>query len=99
VALVVPDQEFAKTYAKAEGKRHHLEELAKDDDFQEVIGAVMKRANQRLSPIERIRRFKIMPEPFSIENGAMTPTLKLKRQIIYKRHEEAIAALYKGRVS
>jgi long-chain acyl-CoA synthetase len=99
VALIVPDQDFMTTYAKAEGKRHHLDELADDNDFEEVIGAAVKRANQRLSPIERIRRFRIMREPFSIENGMMTPTLKLKRQAICRAHETTIAELYKGRVA
>ena len=99
VALVVPDQDFVTSYAKARGKGGKLCDLAEDNGFQEVIGAAMKRANQRLSPTERIRRFKILPEPFSIENGTMTPTLKLKRQIIYKNHEATIAELYKGRVA
>ena len=98
VALIVPDQEFVKAYVKVEGKRDDLAELADDKDFQEVIGSALKRINNRLSPIERIRRFKIMPEAFTIENGMMTPTLKLKRQAIYREYEEAIAELYKGRV-
>jgi long-chain acyl-CoA synthetase len=98
VALIVPDQDFVKAYAKVEGKSHHLAELAEDKDFQEVFGAAMKRINNRLSPIERIRRFKIMHEPFTIESGMMTPTLKLKRQAIYRAFETEIADLYKGRV-
>ncbi len=98
VALIVPDQEFLTAYAKVEGKRHDMAELAEDKDFQDVISAAMKRINNRLSPIERIRRFKIMHEPFTIENGLMTPTLKLKRQAICREHEQAIAELYKGRV-
>ena len=98
VALVVPDQEFVKGYAKAEGKRHDMAALAEDSDFQEVIGSAMKRINKRLSPIERIRRFKIMAEPFTIENGMMTPTLKLKRQAIYREYDQMISELYQGRV-
>jgi long-chain acyl-CoA synthetase len=98
VALIVPDQDFATSFAKAEGKKSDLAELADDKDFQAVIGSAMKRVNERLSPIERIRRFKIMPEAFTIENGLMTPTLKLKRQAIYRAYDEAISELYKGRV-
>ncbi|MDH3660635.1 MAG: AMP-binding protein, partial [Alphaproteobacteria bacterium] len=98
VALIVPDQDFVRAYAKVEGKSHHLAELAEDKDFQEVMGSAMKRINNRLSPIERIRRFKIMHEPFTIESGMMTPTLKLKRQVIYRAYEDVIADLYKGRV-
>lgn len=98
VALIVPDKEFVTAYAKVEGKKNDLAHLIEDSDFQEVMGSAMKRINNRLSQIERIRRFKIMPEPFTIENGMMTPTLKLKRQMIYRRYEQEIAGLYKGRV-
>jgi long-subunit acyl-CoA synthetase (AMP-forming) len=48
--------------------------------------------------IGRVRRFKILPEAFTIESGMMTPTLKLKRQAIYKAYDETISELYKGRV-
>jgi len=98
VALIVPDLDFVKAYAKVEDRQDDLGELAEDKDFQDVIGAAMKRVNKRLSAIERIRRFKIMHEPFTIENGMMTPTLKLKRQVIYRTYDEVIAELYKGRV-
>ena len=98
VALIVPDQEFVTAYARVEGKKHDMAELAEDSDFQEVIGAAVKRINNRLSPIERIRRFKILHQPFTIESGLMTPTLKLKRQAIYREYERMIAELYKGRV-
>lgn len=99
VALIVPDQEFATSYARAEGKKSSLAELTDDKDFQAVISSAMKRVNQRLSPIERVRRFKILPEAFTIESGMMTPTMKLKRQAIYKAYDETIAELYKGRVN
>jgi len=94
VALVVPDDEFVTSFARGEGKTKQLSDLADDQGFREAIDGALRRANQRLSPIERIRRFKILPEPFTIENGTMTPTLKLKRQIIYKNHETTIAELY-----
>ncbi len=97
VALIVPDQEFAAAWARAEGLGHKLEDLVEDSSFQEVIGAAVKRANQRLSVIERVRHFRLIPEPFTIDNGMMTPTLKLKRQVIYRVHEKKIADLYRGK--
>jgi long-chain acyl-CoA synthetase len=98
VALVVPDKDFARNFSRAEGKPAELEILVEDDAFQEVIGAAIKRANQRLSVLEKIRRFRILPTPFSVENGTMTPTMKLKRQVIYRSHQAVLAELYKGRV-
>ncbi len=64
--------------------------------FKDAIGTAVARANKRLSAIERVRRFHVMAEPFTIENGMQTPTLKLRRHIIVKTYRELIEALYTG---
>jgi long-chain acyl-CoA synthetase len=97
VALLVPDADFARSYARAHGLPNDLARLAEDEGFERAIGQAVKRANQSLSVLERVRRFKLMPEPFSIENGMMTPTLKLKRPVIYRTHRELFESLYEHR--
>ncbi len=94
VALLVPDAEFARGYARAHRLPSDLAALAADKGFQSTLGEAVKRANRSLSGLERVRHFKLMPEPFSIENGMMTPTLKLKRQVIYRSHRELFESLY-----
>ena len=44
--------------------------------------------------IERIRKFEVMAEPFSVENGLMTPTLKLRRPRIIEHHGALLEGLY-----
>ncbi len=97
VALIVPDQDFVKQYARSQGGSAELARLAEQPAFQEAIGEAIKRANRQLSVIERVRRFRIMPEPFSVENGLLTPTMKLKRQAIYRIHGELFSGLYQAR--
>jgi long-chain acyl-CoA synthetase len=97
VALLVPDADFARSYARAHGLPNDLARLAEDEGFEHALGQAVKRANQSLSVLERVRRFKLMPEPFSIENGMMTPTLKLKRPVIYRTHRELFESLYEPR--
>jgi long-chain acyl-CoA synthetase len=94
VALIVPDAEAAKAYARANGRAARLEELVEDPGFHKRIGDAVERANQSLSVIERVRHFRLLPKPFSIESGTMTPTLKLKRQLIYRTHEDLFESLY-----
>jgi long-chain acyl-CoA synthetase len=94
VALIVPDVEFARSYAKQHGLSRDLASLALNKDFRHMIGEALSRANQKLSVIERVRRFRLMAEPFSIENGLMTPTMKLKRQQICSLHQDQIDSLY-----
>jgi len=97
VALIVPDTDFARSYARKHGLSPDLASLADDAGFQRAIGEAVSRANQSLSVIERVRQFRLMAEPFTIENGLMTPTLKLKRQQICRRHQELIDELYESR--
>jgi long-chain acyl-CoA synthetase len=94
VALIVPDADAANAYARAHGCSPDLDRLAHDPEFQRTIGAAVDRANKHLSVIERVRHFRLMPEPFTIENGTMTPTLKLKRQLIYQVHQGLLESLY-----
>ena len=94
VALIVPDMEFANSWARAQGKPADLPELAADPEFQKAIREAVDRVNGSLSAIERVRRFLIAEEPFSIENGMMTPTLKIRRHVIKQRYGAALDDLY-----
>ena len=96
VALVVPDYEFAKNFAKQHKLTPDLGELAQHKDFERVIGEAVARANEHLSVIERVRHFRLMPEPFTIEKGTMTPTLKLRRQMIYQVHKDLFESMYQA---
>jgi long-chain acyl-CoA synthetase len=94
VALVVPDQEAVKSYAKEVGKSAEFAEIVKDQGFRQRLGEAVKRANANLSAIERIRKFELMTEPFTVENGMMTPTLKLRRPFIIERFGTLLEGLY-----
>jgi long-chain acyl-CoA synthetase len=85
VAVLVPDADFAAGYTSAGPA---------DPAFTKAIGAAVGRVNQQLSPIERVRRFAIAAEPFTIANGQMTPTLKIKRHVIRDTYGAALDALY-----
>ena len=96
VALVVPHADFVRKFAREHQREPDMAQLAEDQAFKEAIGTAVARANKRLSAIERVRRFHVMPEPFTIENGMQTPTLKLRRHIIVKTYRELIEGLYTG---
>jgi long-chain acyl-CoA synthetase len=97
VALIVPDQEFLENWALANERQEiDLASLAYDDDFRAVIGSAIDRINADLSVIEKVRRFVISADPFTIENGMMTPTLKIRRHMIRNKYGDALEALYGG---
>ena len=97
VALIVPDAQAARDWAKRHGKPAVLAELIEDADFRKHIGEAVDRVNRGLSGIERVRKFALAAEPFGIENGQLTPTLKIRRHEIRKRYGGLLDSLYAGR--
>jgi long-chain acyl-CoA synthetase len=67
------------------------------DDQKQVnatLNAVLKRVNESLNPAERVRKFILHNEPFTIDNGFVTPTQKIKRGLVIDRFKEQINSLY-----
>jgi long-chain acyl-CoA synthetase len=97
VAVIVPDPDFLQRHARANNLGDDPAAIAADPGLQKAIGAAVARVNQELSPIERVRRFVLAPEPFSVTNGQMTPTLKIKRHAIRQAYGEQLLSLYDGK--
>ena len=97
VALIIPDAQLAREWAKRHGKSSSLEDLVGDLDFTRHIGEAVERVNRGMSGIERVRKFALTAEAFSIENCQLTPTLKIRRHEIRKRYGDVLEQLYSGR--
>jgi long-chain acyl-CoA synthetase len=94
VAVIVPDNEFVENWASENGKTANLEVLRDDEGFKKAVGQVLERINRDLAQIEKVRRFIIAREPFTTDNGMMTPTLKNRRHKIREAYWEELDALY-----
>ncbi|MFN3230678.1 MAG: AMP-dependent synthetase/ligase [Alphaproteobacteria bacterium] len=94
VALIVPDADWLSAWAKENGKEQDLNALTDDADLRKALDGVVARVNKRLSNIEKIRRFALASEPFSIENEQMTPKMSIRRHVIGAAYGEALEALY-----
>ena len=81
VGVVVPSEEFVKEWCEGKKEMFTLGELSESVEFNSAIQSVMTRINSRLSQIEKVRHVIVAEEPFTTENGLMTPTLKIKRKI------------------
>jgi len=99
VAVVVPDDGFIAEWARENGHEANLAALADSESFHERLREAIERANERLSPIEQVRRFLVAGEAFTTENGLMTPSLKIRRHEIRKIYGERLEALYGRRKS
>jgi len=94
VGLIVPDSEWMVEWARKNNKPRKLDMLLEDADFKKALTAAVGRVNNRLSNLEKVRKFDIAPEPFSIENEQMTPTLKIRRHVVGDVYEATLARLY-----
>ena len=96
VALIVPDAVFAKEWAQENNRPADLPALIEDADFIKAIGAAVDRVNAKLSVVERVRRFVLIAEEFTIDNAMLTPSIKIRRHIIKEKYGMALDALYKN---
>jgi long-chain acyl-CoA synthetase len=94
VALLVPDDEFLAEWAKEHNKAAELAAVADDPALRAVLGQAVERVNAKLANVERVRRFTVAREAFSVENEMMTPTLKVRRHKIVEAYRDALDKLY-----
>lgn len=76
-----------------------IPEIIASDAIQQRVQRAVDRANAELARYENIRKYKVLDREFSIEDGEMTPTLKLKRRAIEERFGDVIEAFYEEGVA
>jgi long-chain acyl-CoA synthetase len=96
VALIVPDAEWVLEWACANGEKFDMNSLCGLPACRQALRAAIDRVNAELSVIERVRQFTLADEPFTIDNGELTPTLKIRRHKLRERYGARIDALYKS---
>jgi long-chain acyl-CoA synthetase len=74
-----------------------LAELARDEAVHGEIKKIVQKVNRQLAPFEQVRRFKIIERDFSLEQGELTPTMKLRRTQAINSFRQEISELYVGR--
>ncbi|OYV87703.1 MAG: hypothetical protein B7Z63_01955 [Ignavibacteriae bacterium 37-53-5] len=95
-ALIVPDFDNLKEFAN----EHHLqyrseEDLLADEKVNDAVRKDINDLQRDLAKYEQVRRFKLLPVPFTIENGDLTPTLKVKRKVVEQKYADLIESMYK----
>jgi len=93
-AVIVPDPEWTAEWCAHTATPCHFKDLAHDPDFKAALGYAVERVNKDLSVIERVRKFIVADEPFTIENEQLTPSLKIRRHVLKQVYGERLDALY-----
>lgn len=92
-ALIVPDYDNIKKRLKDKGFPVP-DNMSKDEKIIERIQKEVDKVNRELSPWETVKKFTLLDEPFTIESGELTPTLKVKRSVVNERYQEEIDSMY-----
>jgi long-chain acyl-CoA synthetase len=93
-ALVTLDPEIFPEWASAHGKSGGLPSLTDDPDLRAQVQLAIDDANAAVSRAEAIRKFVILPDDWTEEGGQLTPSLKLKRNVVVRECKDEIAALF-----
>jgi long-chain acyl-CoA synthetase len=94
VALIAVNLDNAKAYAQVNGINFtDNENLLKNDQIINLIKLEIDEKNKNLASFETVKKFKIVPE-FTIENSFLTPTLKIKKNLVLEKYQTEINAMY-----
>lgn len=95
-ALIVPNLEAIKTFAKENNiKYNSIEELIANEQVHAFVEAEINSLQQDFAHFEQIKRFTLLPKPFTMESGELTNTLKIKRNVVAKHYADVIDEMYK----
>jgi len=93
-ALVTIDPESFPAWAEAHGKSGDVADLVDDPELRAEVSVAVDEANKAVSKAESIRKFTILPADWTEEGGQLTPSLKLKRNVVMRQFRDDVAALY-----
>ena len=78
----------------AEDGRAGLADVHASEHARALVQSEVDAVNRGLAKWEQVKRFQLLPEPWTIEDGALTPTLKVKRRVVNERHRALIESMY-----
>jgi long-chain acyl-CoA synthetase len=92
VALITLDPEEAPAFAEQHGLK--VEDLPQSEQMRAEVQTVVDEVNSHVGPVEQIKRFEILPHDLSQETGELTPTLKVKRNVVNEKYAGVVDDLY-----
>ncbi|MDQ1698904.1 MAG: long-chain acyl-CoA synthetase, partial [Frankiaceae bacterium] len=98
-ALVTIDEEAFPDWKSKNGKDSgaSVADLADDGELRAAIQAAIDDANKAVSKAEAIKAFRILPEDWTVDSGHLTPSMKVKRNVVLKDYADDVEALYSGK--
>ncbi len=96
VALITLDAEEILPWAKERGLPEDVGALARADEARALVQDALDAANAHYAQVEQIKKFAILERDLTVEDGELTPTLKVKRALVNERFADVFESLYSG---
>ncbi|MGP0100886.1 MAG: AMP-dependent synthetase/ligase [Solirubrobacteraceae bacterium] len=96
VVLITLDEEEIPTFAREHGLPEDIPSLSRDPAVHALIQQEIDRANAKYAQVEQVKKFAILDHDLSQPTGELTPTLKVKRNVVNERYADLFDALYAG---
>ncbi len=96
VVLITLDEEEIPIFAREHGLPEDVASLAREPAVLELIQREIDRANEHYAQVEQVKKFVILDHDLSQATGELTPTLKVKRNVVNERYADLFDALYAG---
>ena len=96
VALITLDPEEIVHFAREHGLTEDVAALSREPRVLELIQGELDAVNARYAQVEQIKKFFLLDHDLSQETGELTPTLKVKRNIVNEKYASEFEALYSG---
>lgn len=95
-ALIYPNWSVLRREAEARGLSREMteEELAANHEVHRLVMAHLEAALSTVAQYEKVKKFKLLTTPFSVESGELTNTLKIRRKVVAERYAREIASMY-----
>jgi long-chain acyl-CoA synthetase len=96
-ALITLDPEAIVAFARDQGwQTSDVAELSRRPEIEEIVQNAVDEVNSKVARVEQIKKFTILPHDLSQETGELTPTLKVKRNVVYEKYAKDFDRLYES---
>ena len=94
-ALIVPSFDYLKDWSSKNGVSYNTkEELVTNPKVLKAIQDEVESYNKNFGKVEQVKKFKLLPDDWTVDNGIMTPTMKVKRDVVMKNYQKEIDEIY-----
>jgi long-chain acyl-CoA synthetase len=96
VALIIPEFDRIQTWLKSQGVTEtDTAKIVEREDVRNLIRAEIEKTNKTVADYERVRRHVLVPKAFSVDDGELTPSMKVRRKVVKEKYADLIDSMRK----